>query len=70
MHEVKAKIKGLKSILNDMKKHVENDEYDGILIIGIKANEEATFTKVLGEVSTFEWLGVLEHAKDVIKNGK
>lgn len=68
MYDLQAKIDYLNQELEQVRKNIENNEIDGCIIINFKKDEWVDIKHFFGTISYFEWLGAIEHAKDVVKD--
>lgn len=70
MYDVNRYEKKVKGIVEDLQKTLEENKIDGLLVIKfLKAKQpEAEVNMALGSPSQFEWVGILDYAKDIIKH--
>lgn len=54
--------------LDLIRKNIENNEIDGCLIINFKKDDWVDVKHFFGNISYFEWIGALEHAKKVVED--
>lgn len=67
MYEIEEHQKNLQLIADGLTKIVEAREVEGVLVIAVKKNNEIEVETVFGRVSSFEWRGLLDYARDVVK---
>lgn len=66
MYDIKEKINEMHKYLDMLKSDIEKNEIDGLIVITCKKNDYAQIRHSLGDVSCFEWIGILDYAKDVL----
>lgn len=68
MYDVKEKIQKLSEIVADLTTRIQQNTVDALMIITAHKETDVEYRYEMGRLSVFEWLGMLEIAKDVIKD--
>lgn len=67
MYEVNDQQKRLVTIGDNLKKSVDNEELEGVLVIKLLRNKEIELAMEFGQITQFEWVGILDFVSDAIK---
>ena len=68
MYEVNRHMKELTDAGDRLKKALDEKDVEALLIVKICKNEETKVDAVLGRCSQFEWVGIVDYVKDIIKS--
>lgn len=68
MYEVNRHVKDLEEVIERIKKGIAEKDLEGLLVIRVTKSEDTQIDAVLGRVTQFEWVGIMDYATDVIKD--
>lgn len=69
MYELNSHDKQILGIFNNLKKDIEENSIEGIIIIKVPKNKmkELDIQAAFGGISQFEWIGMLDYVVDIVK---
>ncbi len=67
MYEVNDHKKQLQEFAQRLIEGIENESIEGIIILKVLKNKETEMESLLGRLTPYEWVGILDFAMDVIK---
>lgn len=69
MYELNANDKQILDVFENLKKDIEANSIDGLIIIKVPKNKlkELDIQAVFGGISQFEWVGMLDYVVDIVK---